>query len=1189
MSSLEPIETPVLQEEKEKESAKGNESENPLDANTATEQAIAPSSPVKREAGRRLVPQVAAALGKKTVIHYSKEEILALKASAPNLPPIGWIYYPTKFESSKLDNANSGDALGEDGSWTAVQSSAKRDNTRRLVPQSSIRDNSKKKVLRYTREEILSFRKPSKILPVMSEMMEILSITTLEPVCFEGLEQEDVIRIYNAHGSLDRNGNKNNLNDSRAILPGKGRGRGRDDGASQSTGDWTRNNSLPSAKDDLWDDEPAAGKGFELADFAAAALKFRSEMLQGIGNVKDSELNHEEDAMEQLFKEQKIKLDDDYELGGLIDDDDDIPDWALGDDDGFQNEDEVELPVSNASKTLQLQQHLKLKPATNEDVSTASGGGHPDGEMVKRNDLLAGLSANKQAPQQQLQSSQPQVANTNNMNTEKRNILLEAMHVKSIENIAKLPQATEPTSNTNVSSFTPPVPLQHTQNTQSHPLYSPLLSVNPIPINVNSYPLEINAPLNNNSHRLYESITNIQPTNAGTLNAPSSAIALLELERQAQAAAQQQRQQLQLQQQQQQQQLLLQQQQQQQQQLIQQQQLALKQQQMKQQLLEQEALARLPIEWFYTDPQNQVQGPFTQDNMRIWHDAGYFTHDLPIKMRHWSTFHPFYNVFSDSKSAFSGAAVEPRSAYQQAPQYPNLVPSILSVSSAGNNSNFESNLANNNNSSAQAPIATHARVALNSSQVQDSTSRVESKPIVNENKAVNNNNNNNNNKSSVGHVSNESTQRLTDFVKKEQPANTNKEIIKPNQNSGPPVQPNAKLNDNIPVRTPSNVPEVSSLSVEPPSNLKSSINQASWQINKSSSPAEKVSLQAIQKAEEEKSKLEKAKDGAVWGMNSPSNDSPHLADIQKEEEERQRKLNQDKKSNESNNIPSTTAAANPSVNQLKSLLGLKTGSSNNTNQPQISSNNSSGTSGSKSSTAWGIPATAESTVPLNNKTNTGNNAMTGTSGKSLRDIMKQEEEAQTKADTSEGKSRSAPVSWASKASVGVNASNLLPLSAPSSTTTNPPVTTSVPERGQMSIDNTNNTKSAVTANNVRKSKEKSDFGGKEMSKEMAEWCIAQLRKINNNDSTDLTLMQFCMSLDSAVEVREYLSQYLGSSVQVTNFATDFIKFKESHSRGTNPPAELFATSTSSSKNNNNNNNNNSGFVTASKKKKAITK
>ncbi len=64
-------------------------------------------------------------------------------------------------------------------------------------------------------------------------------------------------------------------------------------------------------------------------------------------------------------------------------------------------------------------------------------------------------------------------------------------------------------------------------------------------------------------------------------------------------------------------------------------------------------------EWFYTDPQQNVQGPFTQENMRIWNEAGYFSKELPIKLRTWTEFHLFRDVFPDPRSAFYTTPLEP--------------------------------------------------------------------------------------------------------------------------------------------------------------------------------------------------------------------------------------------------------------------------------------------------------------------------------------------------------------------------------------------------------------------------------------------------------------------------------------------------------------------------------------------------
>lgn len=63
--------------------------------------------------------------------------------------------------------------------------------------------------------------------------------------------------------------------------------------------------------------------------------------------------------------------------------------------------------------------------------------------------------------------------------------------------------------------------------------------------------------------------------------------------------------------------------------------------------------------------------------------------------------------------------------------------------------------------------------------------------------------------------------------------------------------------------------------------------------------------------------------------------------------------------------------------------------------------------------------------------------------------------------------------------------------------------------------------------------QKAEVETKLMSKEMTEWCTSQLKKLNG--SQDLTLLEFCMTLKSSVEIREYLSDYLGSTPQVTFF------------------------------------------------------
>ena len=64
-----------------------------------------------------------------------------------------------------------------------------------------------------------------------------------------------------------------------------------------------------------------------------------------------------------------------------------------------------------------------------------------------------------------------------------------------------------------------------------------------------------------------------------------------------------------------------------------------------------------------------------------------------------------------------------------------------------------------------------------------------------------------------------------------------------------------------------------------------------------------------------------------------------------------------------------------------------------------------------------------------------------------------------------------------------------------------------------------------------------EFGAK-MSPALEKWCQDQMMKLNGTD--DLTLVSFCMTLNNASEIRQYLTAYLGSTPQINNFATEFI-------------------------------------------------
>ena len=69
-----------------------------------------------------------------------------------------------------------------------------------------------------------------------------------------------------------------------------------------------------------------------------------------------------------------------------------------------------------------------------------------------------------------------------------------------------------------------------------------------------------------------------------------------------------------------------------------------------------------------------------------------------------------------------------------------------------------------------------------------------------------------------------------------------------------------------------------------------------------------------------------------------------------------------------------------------------------------------------------------------------------------------------------------------------------------------------------------------------------NFGANgKMTPAFENWCKSQMQKINNSD--DLTLVSFCMTLTDPIEIRQYLTAYLGNKPEVNNFATEFIKKK----------------------------------------------
>jgi len=86
---------------------------------------------------------------------------------------------------------------------------------------------------------------------------------------------------------------------------------------------------------------------------------------------------------------------------------------------------------------------------------------------------------------------------------------------------------------------------------------------------------------------------------------------------------------------------------------------------------------------------------------------------------------------------------------------------------------------------------------------------------------------------------------------------------------------------------------------------------------------------------------------------------------------------------------------------------------------------------------------------------------------------------------------------------------------------------------------------AMNRSSTQKTMEEFGANGK-MSPMLETWCKDQMRKLNGSE--DLTLVAFCMTLSDPIEIKQYITAYLGSTPQVNNFATEFINRKNGNPR-----------------------------------------
>jgi hypothetical protein len=211
-----------------------------------------------------------------------------------------------------------------------------------------------------------------------------------------------------------------------------------------------------------------------------------------------------------------------------------------------------------------------------------------------------------------------------------------------------------------------------------------------------------------------------------------------------------------------------------------------------------------------------------------------------------------------------------------------------------------------------------------------------------------------------------------------------------------------------------------------------------------------------------------------------------------------------------------------------------------------------------SSGAWSSFTTSQQTL---NAWNAGGATTGQETAKSLRDILAEEERlALERAKKSEVSGSQASSHWVNVvAGTNINSSTKstrslgpVPASVLKSTRNSKAtaaVNTSESHSGEKKLDVSENDSSfwnfgaAGQSKAINEVSHVSAFGVDISSSNFMSWCSSQLKSLGGIE--DLTLVEYCASLEDPGEIREYLAAYLGSTPRVSAFATEFIQKKKS--------------------------------------------
>jgi hypothetical protein len=167
--------------------------------------------------------------------------------------------------------------------------------------------------------------------------------------------------------------------------------------------------------------------------------------------------------------------------------------------------------------------------------------------------------------------------------------------------------------------------------------------------------------------------------------------------------------------------------------------------------------------------------------------------------------------------------------------------------------------------------------------------------------------------------------------------------------------------------------------------------------------------------------------------------------------------------------------------------------------------------------------------------------------KSMSEIQQEEARAAAMMAAQRGNAPQPSSGWANVASKGTS-SGWTSGASPHIAAVPPVRPVQASSQGQQATQNANTRKVAPVTQKQQhrsnstvassKSSNPAEEFGITMSPALENWCKEKMMQINGSDDT--TLVGFCMTLNDANEIRQYLTTYLGSTPAVNNFATEFI-------------------------------------------------